>query len=86
MLPQWRHQHILLLRGHLTLWRTPRSATKKMIKQATRQLQAAQGKHIVWLFADKDAAKDVRKKFDENENNDLKSIQIRIFPSMETII
>jgi hypothetical protein len=61
------------------------SATKKMIKQATNQLQAAEGKHIVWLFADRDAAKDVRKKFDENENKDLKTIEIRIFPSMETI-
>jgi hypothetical protein len=61
------------------------SATKKMIKQATNQLQAAEGKHIIWLFSDQDAAKDVRKKFDENENKDLKTIEIRIFPSMETI-
>jgi len=56
-----------------------------MIDQATRQVQAARGKHIIWLFADRYAAEDVRKKFDENENKDLKSIEIRIFPSMETI-
>jgi len=61
------------------------SATKKMIKQATNQLQAAEGKHIVWLFADRDSAKDVRDKFDKNKNEDLKSIEIKIFPSMETI-
>ncbi len=61
------------------------SATKKMIDQATHQLQAAEGKHIIWLFADKDAAKDVRKKFDESENKDLKTLEIRISPSMETI-
>jgi hypothetical protein len=56
-----------------------------MIKQAAHQLQAAERKHIVWLFADRDAAKDVRKKFDENKNKYLKTIEIRIFPSMETI-
>ncbi len=61
------------------------SALAQMIDQATRQVQAARGKHIVWLFADRYAAKDVRKKFDENDNKDLKTIEIRIFPSMETI-
>jgi NADPH-dependent ferric siderophore reductase len=61
------------------------SALAKMIDQATRQLQAARGKHIVWLFADRDAANDVRDKFDKNKNEDLKSIEITIFPSMETI-
>jgi hypothetical protein len=56
-----------------------------MLDQATRQVQAARGKHIVWLFADRDAAEDVRDKFDKNKNEDLKSIEIKIFPSMETI-
>jgi len=61
------------------------SALAKMLDQATRQVQAAQGKHIVWLFADRDAAEDVRDKFDKNKNENLKSIEIKIFPSMETI-
>ncbi len=61
------------------------SALAKMLDQATRQVQAARGKHIVWLFADRDAAEDVRDKFDKNKNEDLKSIEIKIFPSMETI-
>jgi hypothetical protein len=61
------------------------SALAKMLDQATRQVQAARGKHIVWLFADRYAAEDVRDKFDKNKNEDLKSIEIKIFPSMETI-
>jgi len=61
------------------------SATKKMIKQATNQIQAAEGKHIVWLFADRYAAKDVRDKLDNDKNEALKTIEIRIFPSFETI-
>jgi NADPH-dependent ferric siderophore reductase len=61
------------------------SALAKMLDQATRQFQAAEGKHIVWLFADRDAAEDVRDKFDKSKNEDLKTIEIKIFPSMETI-
>jgi hypothetical protein len=61
------------------------SATKKMLDQATHQIQAAEGKHIVWLFADRDAAKDVRDKFDNDKNEALKTIEIKIFPSLETI-
>jgi hypothetical protein len=56
-----------------------------MIKQATNQLQAAEGKHIVWLFADRYAAKDVRDKLDNDKNEALKTIEIKIFPSLETI-
>jgi hypothetical protein len=62
-----------------------RNVTDKMIDQATRQVQAARGKHIIWLFADRDTAQYARREFDENENKSLKTVEVRIFPSMEII-
>jgi hypothetical protein len=56
-----------------------RSIRVEWIGQATRQVQASQGRRIEWYFAEQEAADEARDIFDKNE--DLRRIFVFTVPA-----